>query len=129
LVISFTSMVQRYGENAEKTGWCYLAIPAPEAQRWHCTNRKGFRVKDFLNEVAIAQQALIPIGEGDYMLPLNPTLRKPLQQPALGTVVQLRLQKDVSDLTIDLDFEACLAEGPAANTFFQSAGVLASKVF
>lgn len=129
MVISFTSVVQRYGEQGEKTGWFYLAIPAVEAQRLHSADRKGFRVKGYLNEVAIAQQALIPMGEGDYILPLNATLRKALRQPALGIVVQLRLQKDVSELTIDPDFEVCLAEEPAALTFFRSLAPSHQKYF
>lgn len=124
----FIAIIHRFGEMGEKTGWTYITIPAEEAQKMHPSDKKGFRVKGKLHEMTIAQVALMPMGEGDYVLPINASMRKQLKQP-LGASIRVQLSKDESPLTIDADLQACLAEEPEAQKFFTTLAPSHQKYF
>jgi L-ascorbate metabolism protein UlaG (beta-lactamase superfamily) len=124
----FTAVIHRFGEMGEKTGWTYIIVPSDEAQKMHAADKKGFRVKGKLHDVAIAQVALMPMGEGDYVLPINASMRKQLKQ-SIGASIRMQLSKDESALTIDDDFQACLAEEPEAQKFFNTLAPSHQKYF
>jgi hypothetical protein len=124
----FTAVIHRFGEMGEKTGWTYITVPADEAQKMHAADKKSFRVKGKLHDMEISQVALIPMGEGDYVLPINAGMRKQLKQP-LGASIRVQLSKDESALTIDDDLQACLAEEPKALQFFNTLAPSHQKYF
>ncbi|WP_197428238.1 DUF1905 domain-containing protein [Phnomibacter ginsenosidimutans] len=64
--VTFTAVLQRFQQMGEKTGWTYIVVPEAISLQLHSTDRKGYRVKGFLNEVPIAQVALMPMGEGGF---------------------------------------------------------------
>jgi hypothetical protein len=114
-----TWKVQRFGSMGEKTGWTYISITAEEVQLLYPGNKQSFRVKGVLNGVAIHQQALMPMGEGAFILPLNADLRKQLGV-RLGYTVQGSLEKDATPVALSTDLLACLADEPEALAFFKS---------
>jgi hypothetical protein len=125
---TFAAPLLRFGKQGEKTGWFYIQVPAEVAVQMHPADKKVFRVKGWLNEMPIAQVALMPMGEGDYVLPVNAAMRKHLKAP-LGAIVQLRLCEDDSAIAIAADLLACLEDVPEARTFFESLAPSHKKYF
>src|SRR3954468_13726228 len=86
-MIRFTTTILKFDEQGEKTGWTYILIPAALAQKLKPGNKKSFRIKGKLDDYAFKQLALIPMGEGDFILPLNATIRKAIGKRKGATVV------------------------------------------
>lgn len=76
-MIAFSATLLRFGQQGEKTGWTYILIPHAIAENLKPSNKKSFRVKgriDAHNKVEAV--ALIPIGGGDFIFPVNAGMRK-----------------------------------------------------
>lgn len=116
-MITFHTTIQKFGSQGEKTGWTYILIPARIASRIRPGVRTSFRVSGELDEVAITAVALLPMGEGDFILPLKAELRKKLHKAKGDRVkVSLREEKKVPPLSSDL--LSCLKDEPGAKQFF-----------
>ena len=70
-MIQFNAIILKFDQQGEKTGWTYIVIPAATADKIKAGYKKSFRVKGQLNGQAIKQKALLPMGNGDFILPLN----------------------------------------------------------
>lgn len=114
MVVELTGTLLQFAEKGEKTGWTYLPVPATVAQEIKPNNKLSFRVKGFLDGVAINGLALIPMGEGDFILPVKAALRKALGKRK-GAMVKLQLELDL-DFKIEMpeDLAACFADEPEA---------------
>lgn len=117
-MINFNATIEKFGSQGEKTGWTYIKIDAALAQQLQPGNKKSFRVKGLLDEVSIQQVALIPMGDGHFILPLNATLRRSLGKQK-GAIVRVQIKSDHSQLMPSADLVACLAEEPEALHRFQ----------
>ena len=118
-MIQFTSVILKFEKQGEKTGWTYIEIPADIANRLKKDQRKSFRVKGKLDRVSIRQMALLPMGNGNFILPLNSGTRKKLGKRK-GEILSLQLESDDSPLLADKDFIDCLKEVPEALQHFNS---------
>ncbi len=118
-MVEIDGLLEKYGEMGEKTGWTYLAIPKQIAHAIKPDTKVAFRVKGWLDQQAISQIALVPIGEGDFILPLKADLRRRLRKEA-GYKVKARLEWDDSELIINEDFMLCLGDEPEALAFFNT---------
>lgn len=112
-MISFTSIIKKFSKKGEKTGWTYVDIPFNEAQKLNPGNKKSFRVKGFLDDYKIFQTALIPMGEGNFILPLNKELKKGIHKKE-GGELKLRIETDKSEIKISSELLKCLADEPQA---------------
>jgi uncharacterized protein YdeI (YjbR/CyaY-like superfamily) len=63
--------------------------------------------------------SLLPMGGGDFILPLNATMRKAITKP-LGATVQVKLSVDNSEITICPELVECLRDEPKAWAYFQN---------
>lgn len=117
-MISFTTTLERFNQQGEKTGWTYVNIPAAIAEELKPGFKKSFRVKGKLDAHTIRQVALIPMGEGDFILPLNATLRKAIGKRQ-GDIVKVSITEDASEFLMNADLMACLADDEKANRNFQ----------
>lgn len=118
-MIQFLAQLVRFGEMGEKTGWTVLPISALQAQILSPGQKTSFRVKGRIDQVPIRQMALIPMGEGDFILVLKAELRKKLRKEA-GATVEVELNLDTDPFEWDPDFLACLEEDPEAQAWFQT---------
>lgn len=118
-MISFKAPVERFGENGEKTGWTYIRIPADIATQLKPGNKKSFRVKGSIDGHAIKGVALIPVGEGDFIMGFNAALRK-LTGKRKGATVTMKLEEDKDLLQPPAELLECLADEPEAKSFFES---------
>lgn len=92
-MVSFSVEIERFEHMFEKSGWYYIDIDPALAGRLKPNFRKSFRVKGFIDAVAIAGIALSPMGEGRYILALNALLRRQIGKE-IGSIVQVSLEED-----------------------------------
>jgi len=119
-MVTFTAIILKFGEMGEKTGWTYVDIPADVAQQLKSGNRKSFRVKGTLDNFAIAGVAVMPMGNGHFILTLNADMRKGVRKRE-GAMLQVSLEEDVDfKLVMPDDLHECLADEPEALHFFNS---------
>jgi hypothetical protein len=117
-MLSFTTTIQRFDKKGEKTGWQYIEITAAQAKK--IKNVKvSFRVKGSIDSVAIQKTALLPMGEGHFILPMNNALRKALGKKA-GDKVKINFELDERKLALSPDLLACLKADPEASAFFKT---------
>jgi len=113
-MIEFETMILQFGQMGEKTGWRYIEIPACLAQQLKPGNKKSFRVKGFLDSYAIKGFALIPMGDGIFILPIKADIRKDIHKEA-GAMLTVRLQEH-TDFKVDIpaDLQDCFDFDPEA---------------
>lgn len=119
MLISWTAKIEKFDQQGEKTGWTYVLISQKQAEKLNAGCRKSFRVKGWLDELEIKAMALLPMGGGDFILPLKADLRKLLRKQK-GDNIRLKLELDPEELKINGDLLECLQDEPAARDFFNS---------
>ncbi|WP_298714562.1 YdeI/OmpD-associated family protein [Chitinophaga sp.] len=115
----FTAVLKKFADAGDKTGWTYLEIPAAIAAKIKPGMKQSFRVKGYLDKHPIQQTALLPHGEGSFILPVNAGMRKGIGKKQ-GASVQVELEEDTQSFVMNVDFIDCLADLPAAQEFFES---------
>lgn len=116
-MVTFTSILQKFEKMGEKTGWTYIHIPAHLANEIKTNTRTSYRVKGKLDHFAIHQVALLPMGDGDFVIPINAAMRKGIKKSE-GAMVQVALEVDESEYLISPDLLACLEDEPRAQRAF-----------
>lgn len=117
-MITFTATILKFGQQGEKTGWTYIIIPAVMAQQLKEGNKKTFRVKGRLDAYYIKAIALLPMGEGDFIMPLNATMRKELNKQK-GDSIKVQLEIDKEELKPPAELLECLLDEPQAFSYFK----------
>jgi len=118
-MISFSTTILKFDNQGEKTGWTYIKIPAQIAEQLHPGNRKSFRVKGKLDDHVISGIALLPMGEGDFIMALNADLRKAIGKRK-GAVLKVQLAVDKEPYQLNATFIECMEDEPAALQYFRS---------
>ena len=118
-MVEFTTILQRFEEKGEKTGWTYIEIPTDIAQELNPDVRVGYRVKGKLDDYLIKLVALLPMGDGKFIIPINATMRKGIKKKE-GASIKVHLELDTDPLPVSGDLLECLADEPTAVAFFQS---------
>ena len=118
-MVKFTATLLQFDEQGEKTGWTYLPIAADIVQQIKPGYKKIFRVKGKLDNFKIKAVAIMPMGDGSFILPVNAAMRKGTGKRK-GAVVTAMLEADDEPLKPDEDFLMCLNDEPAAVKHFNS---------
>jgi len=118
-MIAFTATIQRFDKKGEKTGWSYIEISAAHAKKLKPGTKTSFRVKGKLDSYPLKQTALIPIGDGKFILPINGTMRKGTGKKH-GDKLKVMLELDESKFLMNADFVACIKDDPTAFVFFKT---------
>ncbi|HEY0271580.1 MAG TPA: DUF1905 domain-containing protein, partial [Chitinophaga sp.] len=92
-MIRFTAVIQQFQAMGEKTGWRYIELSASLAEQLLPGQKKSFRVKGKLDQYAFTQAALIPMGNGTFILPINATIRKHIGK-STGATLQVQMTVD-----------------------------------
>lgn len=111
--VRFNAVIEKFGNNGEKTGWTYIEFPADIAARLKPGNRKSFRIKGTLDTYKFKRTALIPIGKGKFILPVNATIRKATGK-IFGDTLTVNAEVDSSAIPINKDLMDCLKDEPVA---------------
>lgn len=112
-MVKFKTTISKFGEMGEKTGWSYINISANLAQRLKPDNKKSFRVKGKLDEHPITGVALIPMGEGNFIMALNGAIRKAIRKQK-GDALQVQIEVDEKEIKMSSELMDCLADEPKA---------------
>jgi hypothetical protein len=117
-MIRFETILQQFGEKGDKTGWTYIQVPQDIAEQLQPGSRKTFRVKGKIDAFAIKGVALMPMGDGSFMLPVNATMRKGIHKKK-GAMVEVSVTIDKTAPAIPPALKECLEDEPGAMEFFQ----------
>ncbi|GAB3748802.1 DUF1905 domain-containing protein [Spirosoma pomorum] len=116
---TFTALLQRFDEKGEKTGWTYITLPTAVSDAMKPGQKTSYRVKGTLDNYAIKQVALVPMGDGQFIIAVNATMRRGIRKE-VGATVQVSLDVDTDPFPISPDLIACLEDEPAALKFFNT---------
>ena len=118
-MIRFAATILKFKEKGEKTGWTYIEVPGKYAEQLLPGNKKSFRVKGKLDDYEISRVALIPMGEGDFIIAFNADMRKGTMKRH-GDTINVSLQLDQTTYQQPEDFIECLHDEPAALNHFKT---------
>ncbi|MBI1343794.1 MAG: DUF1905 domain-containing protein [Terrimonas sp.] len=116
-MVPFTTRLLKFEKQGEKTGWTYIVVPHDIAESLKPGNKKSFRVKGTLDQFPIRLVALLPMGDGTFIMAVNASMRKGISKK-VGAMVKVMIEADASAIRPSKDFLDCLGDEPAALDFF-----------
>ena len=116
-MISFTAVIKRFDAKGEKTGWTYIEVPEHIAMQIKPGNKKGFRIKGTIDSFRFEGFNLLPMGGGNFILPLNTPTRKAIGKKK-GAIVSLSFEEDKNAYLLNADLIECMQDDPAAKAAF-----------
>ena len=116
-MLQFITTIERFAQQGEKTGWTYITLNEKQVAQLKPGAKTSFRVKGKIDDHAIEKVALLPMGNGTFIMPLNPALRKAIKK-GKGDQLDVQLLLDEAPLLPDSDFLECLQDDPAAMEIF-----------
>jgi hypothetical protein len=119
-MVEFNTIILQFAEQGEKTGWSYIEVPADLAQQIKPGNKKSFRVRGMLDGLAVKGMALMPMGDGNFIMALKAEIRKGIHKNA-GAILQVKIEED-TDYKVEIpdDLQECFEFEPEALDFFNS---------
>lgn len=118
-MVQYQTIIKRFKDKGEKSGWTYIEIPFDMANQLFPGNKKSFRVKGKLDDHTFDGTALLPMGNGDFIMALNADIRKKIQKQKNDEVL-VQLEVDIQEKPLSADFMVCLQDEPAALLYFNS---------
>lgn len=113
-VVNSTFVLQRF---PGKGGWTYVALTGTKGNK---NTPFGFvKIRGFIDGYEIRKYHLMPMGNGELMLPVNAQIRKAIRKQE-GERVKVVLYPDNEPLEVPEEFMLCLAEEPEALRFFNT---------
>ena len=114
-----TATLLKFDEKGEKTGWTYIAVPVAITEAIRPDQKTSFRVRGLLDAYPLNQVALIPMGDGAFILPVNAGMRHAIRKEA-GATVRLTIEFDDSPMPLSAELMLCLDDVPDALAYFQT---------
>lgn len=118
-MIQFTTIIEKFDKKGEKSGWTYIEISASQAKKLKPDSKLTFRVKGSLDQFKFEKVAILPMGEGNFIMPLNATMRKAIAKKQ-GDKLKVVMEVDQRKMIISPDLIVCLKDDPEAMKFFTS---------
>ena len=119
-MVEFDAIMLQFAEQGEKTGWTYIDIPADMAQEMKPGNKKSFRVCGMLDALPVRGLALMPMGDGNFIMALKADIRRALHKNA-GAMLHAKLEEDLDyKVEIPPDLQECFNFEPETWDFFNS---------
>ncbi|MGC4020604.1 MAG: YdeI/OmpD-associated family protein [Cyclobacteriaceae bacterium] len=118
-MIRFSTTILKFDKQGEKTGWTYIEISAAHAKKLNPGVKVSYRVKGKFDGYSFQKLALIPMGEGTFIIPLKAEIRKAIGKK-MGDKLTVEMELDNRQIEPSADFMACLKEDPEAMKFFKS---------
>lgn len=105
-------MLERYERNGEKTGWTFILLTSDIVEQLS-DDKRSFRLKGKMDNYAFKQVAAVPIGHGEFIIPVNATMRKAIGKKD-GDKLIIEVSLDTSEIplseellmVLSSDFEA-----------------------
>jgi Bacteriocin-protection, YdeI or OmpD-Associated/Domain of unknown function (DUF1905) len=116
---SFAGPILKFDSKGEKTGWTYLPIPADIIKKLKLKDKKGFRIKGMMDNVAFEKLSTYPIGGGEFIIAINGDMRKKLGKKE-GAMLRIKFEMDENINWECKELMACLKEDPEAMKRFKA---------
>lgn len=117
--VIFTARIERFTKKGEKTGWSYIEISERRAGQLNPGCKTSFRVSGLIDQYKIQKAALLPMGDGTFILPINATIRKGTGKKA-GDTVKVQFELDEKPAPLSPDLISCLKDDPKAYAYFKT---------
>lgn len=117
-MIQYTTIIKKFERQGEKTGWTYIEIPAAIANEILPGKKTSFRVKGKLDKHSVKAIALLPMGGGNFIMPLNAAMRKAIGKRK-GAMLQVQLSLDKEPFMFSEELMECLNDEPKALSNFK----------
>ena len=118
-MLTFNASILKFSKQGEKTGWTYIVVPEKISQKLNPGVKKSYRVKGKLDDHKIEKTALIPMGAGEFILPINAAIRKATGK-RFGASLKIQLELDGSPILPPAELIECLQDEPEALKYFNS---------
>jgi len=118
-MVRFSSTILKFADKGEKTGWNYIPISGNIAGKLKPGNKKSFRVKGKLDQHPIQGIALLPMGDGNFIMALNADIRRAIKK-GKGASILVSLEVDDKVIRPPMALMECLKDSPVALAFFKS---------
>jgi len=118
-MVQFTATLKKFADQGEKTGWTYIEVPEQIALQLKPNNKQSFRVKGKFDNHSISGVAMIPMGEGNFIIAINAAMRKAIAK-GKGSKLVVQLEEDKKGYELNNEFMECLHDEPAALAFFNT---------
>src|SRR5689334_22309112 len=109
--LKFNARMLRFGKMGEKSSWTYIEISKDQANKLKPDNKKSFRVKGSFDNYKFEKVAMLPMGDGKFIIPLKGPVRKVLGKEA-GATLKVVLELDDRKPTLSPDLMKCLKDDP-----------------
>lgn len=116
-MVTFKASLHKFDKKGEKTGWTYFEIPAQIANELNPGIKTSYRVKGKMDSFVLKLVALIPMGDGDFIIPVNGEMRRKIRKKE-GDTIEVTLEIDTGPLPQSADLLACLEDEPKALAYF-----------
>lgn len=118
LMLRFETVLLKFADKGEKSGWTYIELGPEELELLSPGTRKSFRVKGTIDHYVFQGAALLPMGDGSFILPVNATMRKGIRKKE-GAMVRISLSLDQTEYQMNpLLTEALSCSELAAKSFY-----------
>ena len=114
----YTTIIKKFEQQGEKTGWTYIEIPAAIANEILPGKKTSFRVKGKLDKHIIKGIALLPMGGGNFIMPLNTAMRNAIGKRK-GAMLAVQLSIDKEPFKFSEELMECLNDEPKALASFK----------
>jgi hypothetical protein len=118
-MIKFNTKIRKFDKQGEKTGWTYIEISSRQANQLNPGKKTGYRVKGKLDQHPIQRVALLPMGDGNFIIPLNAQMRKAIGKGKDDTLT-VSLEVDARTIPPSSDFMKCLRDDQRAAAHFKT---------
>lgn len=118
-MLSFGSIIQKFANKGEKTGWTYVDVPPDILLKLKRKDKKEFRIKGVIDDVKFERLATYPIGDGNFIIAINAELRNKLGKKE-GAMVSLKIELDKSEALQSQELIEALEEDKIAKKQFDS---------
>lgn len=116
---SFKATIFKFKSYADKTGWTYVEIPKDVLAKLKRKDKKAFRIKGTIDDVAFEKMSTYAIGDGQLIIAIKADLRKKLGKKE-GAMVSVKFEPDESGGVISKELMDCLEEDKEALKQFLS---------
>ena len=118
-MVKFAAPILKFGKQGEKTGWTYIVVPAAASKKLNPGVKRSYRVKGKLDEFEIEKVALVPMGEGDFILAINAAIRKATGK-RFGAILKVQLELDDAPIIPPAELLECMEDEPEALKYFNA---------
>lgn len=118
-MVQFSTTILKFDKQGEKTGWSYIEIKQTLAHKLKPGCKVSFRVKGKVDEYLLEKVALLPMGDGNFILPINGVIRRAIRKHH-GETVKVTMELDKRSPAVSQDLMKCLEEDREGAAYFKS---------